>query len=461
VWEKDPESGAVTFFAGWGDRPVREFELTPDDARVWEAFDSEARLIRLAQDFGPNAVQRVVARLAHHDVQAVKLSKVPLSYFKQKPHLTPPYLTSTMPYKAYDPKTDPPPEDFAPDFSPEAYYQHGVENAEAQFDHQETTLSHLFRRPHPALDGRTYGETLVAGLAERGLLPESGGIGVLEVGGGLGWVARAVTEALQARGLEVDYHILELSPALAEAQRKNTAGLPVTVHAGNVLTSEWPLAAPRLFIANEMIGDLPAVTIDHAALGMDKREDLEEEEYERLFQAGLDQMGVAGELVAPEEAYLNVGAWQLVELLGQRLPPDGVALLTEFGDRTRYPVLSTQLDHPELSIHFGQLELIAKEVGLAPHFEFLMDFIKMRRDLQGMRTTRSYFKALGHLLARHGVELEKIGYTREMFDALVEGKLAAGTFGEIYFEEIENRLMGLVPHEFKLLLLTRAKPAEA
>ena len=461
VWEKDEETGDVTFYAGWGERPIKTHVLTADDARVWEAFDSEARLIRLAQDFGPQAIQRVVAKLAHHDVQGVKLSKVPLSYFKQKPHLTPPYLTSTMPYRAYDPKTDPEPEEFKPDFSPEAYYEHDVADAERQFDHQETTLSHLFRRPHPALQDRTYGQALMDGLAERGFVPELKTVTVLEVGGGLGWVARAICEWFQQRDVTVDYHILELSSALADAQRKNTEGLPVTVHAGNVLTSQWPVA-PDFFIANEMIGDLPAVTVNHAELGMDKREEIPEEEYEALFQAGLDQLGEAGELVrrytipigdAPDEGYLNSGAWKLIELLSQQLKPGATAVLTEFGERANYPKLSTQLDHPELSIHFGQLELIAKEVGLASDFAFLMDVIGMDREMEGMRTTRSYFKALQTMLDRHGVRLEKIGYTREMFDALIEGHIQPDSFGETYFELLENRLMGLVPFEFKALLL--------
>jgi len=462
VWEKDEETGAVTFYAGWGERPVKTFELTPDDAKVWEAFDSEARLIRLAQDFGPQAIQRVVEKLAHHDIQAIKLSKVPLSYFKQKPHLTPPYLTSTMPYKAYDPKNDPEPEPFKPDFSPENYYEEDISDADEQFDHQETTLSHLFRRPHPALKDRTYGEALMDGLAKKGFVPTEGGtFTVLEVGGGLGWVAKAICGWFADKGIELDYHILELAPPLAEAQRKNTEGLPVTVHAGNVLTTEWPVS-PDLFIANEMIGDLPAATINHAELGMDKREEIEEEEYERLFQAGLDTLGEAGELVrkytipigdAPDEGYLNWGAWKLVELLGERLKPGAAAVLTEFGDRANYPRLSTQLDHPELSIHYGQMELVAKEVGLESDFEFLMDLIDMDREMEGMRTTRSYFKAMKAMLAKHDVEFEKVGYTREMFDAILEGKLDKGLFGEIYFELIENRLMGLVPFEFKALML--------
>ena len=46
------------------------------------------------------------------------------------------------------------------------YYKHDVTKggAENQFDHVETTLSHLLRIPHPALNGRTYGHALADAL---------------------------------------------------------------------------------------------------------------------------------------------------------------------------------------------------------------------------------------------------------------------------------------------------------
>ena len=52
------------------------------------------------------------------------------------------------------------------------YYRHDVGDADAQFDHQETTLSHLLRVPHPALANRTYGQALVDALLARGAIPE-------------------------------------------------------------------------------------------------------------------------------------------------------------------------------------------------------------------------------------------------------------------------------------------------
>lgn len=465
VWRRE-EDGGLTLFCGWGDRPVTKVALDAEDVAVWNAMDSETKLSDLAALYGAPRVERLVRQLAHQDVQAIKLAKVPMSFFEKggRQHLKPPYLTSTMPYAPLDPDKAGEVKPMEEAFSPKAYYEHEVEDAEVQFDHQETTLSHLFRTPHPALGGRTYGQALVDGLVNKGWLKPDRPLRVLEVGAGLGFVAEAVIGALQARGADVHYDILELSPALAKAQRERLADLPVTVHDGDVLEAEWPLGEVDLFVSNEMIGDLPAVQLTHAQVGLDKLTELDDDAYEEHFQAQLDKLGDTGAMIrkytmpigdAPEEFYLNTGAWRLVERVAEHLAPGGVAVLTEFGETGRYPVLSTQLDHPELSIHFGHLMLIGSELGLEPKFEFVMDLIDMDREAQGLATTRSYFKALKALLAEHDVELEKVGYTQSMLQALTAGKIDLSRVGDLRFDRIEDRLMGLVPHEFKALVLTR------
>ena len=118
-------------------------------------------------------------------------------------------------------------------------------------------------------------------------------------------------------------------------------------------------------------------------------------------------------------------------------------------------MLSTQLDHPELSTQFGHLTTVARAAGLLDEFNYVIDFIDMERDVQALRTTRSYFRALAALLSDHGVKLDKIGYTQAMFDELVGDALEEGSYGDVSFELIEDRLMGLVPHEFKGLVLRR------
>lgn len=458
VWERTADGGLVLYTA-WGDRDVARHTLTPEQASMWDRFDGETPLFALAEEHGQAAVAALIERLVHHEVQAVKLSHVKLSFYKGRQHLKPPYLASTMPYASYDPAKDPAPTPIEDHFSPEQYYAHEVVDAAEQFDHQETTLSHLFRRPHPALQGRTYGQAMVDGLFSKGKLAVKDRYKVLEIGGGLGKVARAVVEALTARDAAVEYHIIELAPALADAQRKETAGLPVTVHPGDVLKVEWPADDYDLIISNEMVGDLPALQLTREQARLDD-EELEGEAYQQWFAEAFPMAAVVtrntvGIGDAPDPFYLNLGAMELIEKLPAHLAPGGVAWVTEFGELQRWPVLSTQLDHPELSTQFGHLTTVARAAGLLDEFIYVMDFIDMERDVQALRTTRSYFRALAALLSDHGVKLDKIGYTQAMFDELVGDALEEGSYGDVSFELIEDRLMGLVPHEFKGLVLRR------
>jgi len=231
------------------------------------------------------------------------------------------------------------------------------------------------------------------------------------------------------------------------------------VHEGNVLDSPWPQSNYDLIIANEMLGDLPAGQLSHTEAGLD-REDLEGE----AFQAHLAEQGATGEMIsrytlpigdAPDPFYVNLGAIKLVELAWDVLKPGGMAVFTEFGEMSRWPILSSQLDHPEFSIHFGHLMMVARSLGFETELVFVMDLIDMDRDMEGMRTTRSYFRALQALLESHDVKISKIGFTREMLEERLEGKVDMKGIGDFHFAPIEERLMGLVPFEFKALILTR------
>lgn len=449
VWRR--EGDRVTLWTAWGERPVAKLALDEAETAMWDAFDGEVRLNELRAKHDPAKLAALVHKLTHADVQALKLSAFPMALYAKRPQTTPSYLISTMPYPSWkpgDPLSAP-----VRDVETEAYYQQ-IEDADAQFDHTETTLSHLLRIPHPALGGRTYGAALVDGLAAAGRLPAKS-IRVLEIGAGLGYVARAVCEALQGRGLEVQYTIQEISPQLANAQRARTAGLPVTIQVGDVLAADLPADGFDLILSNEMIGDLPATQLSRTDVGMTTDGGGE------VDPAKLAALGRPGELVtqlgisiddAPEPFYLLTGAYELVIRIARWLAPDGTAVVTEFGERAMWPKLSSHLDHPELSTHFGHLEQAARTLGLEAKIEFVMDLIDLDRTLQGLATTRSHFRALRALAADAGVDLPKIGYTRELLAAAAFGKLDLAQVGELRWDRIEDRLMGLVPHEFKALV---------
>jgi hypothetical protein len=131
--------------------------------------------------------------------------------------------------------------------------------------------------------------------------------------------------------------------------------------------------------------------------------------------------------------------------------------VTEFGDVAAWPRLSTQLDHPELSTHFGHLLQAARGSGLEAKIEFVIDLLDFDRTLQGLATTRSHFRALRALAADAGIELAKIGYTPALLAEAVGNKLDLDDIGELRWDKIEDRLMGLVPHEFKALVLGKPR----
>src|ERR1041384_7826152 len=156
-----------------------------------------------------------------------------------------------------------------------------------------------------------------------------------------------------------------------------------------------------------------------------------------------------------EPFYLQTGAIDLIARIARWLAPGGTAVITEFGDVTAWPRLSTQLDHPELSTHFGVLQQVARGAGLTASVEFVIDLLDFDRSLQGLATTRSHFRALRALAGNAGVELAKIGYTPDLLARACGDKLDLAQIGELRWDKIEDRLMGLVPHEFKALICTR------
>ncbi|MEM9488282.1 MAG: SAM-dependent methyltransferase [Myxococcota bacterium] len=456
--------GGIEFFTAWGEREPARLALTPEETALWNAFDGERRLGEMTKDFDRDLILGLAPRLTHHRVQALKLSSFPLSTYKNRRDMRPPYLTSTMPYAPYvsgqeagDQGGDagqpvPAPGDR---ISTVAYYREQVADAEAQFDHRETTLSHLLRVPHPTLAQRTYGQALADAIAERQLVPASGPVKILEIGAGLGYVARDIHSRLIERGLEVSYDIVELSPALAAVQRTRLGELGITVREGDVLDSDLGTGY-HFILANEMLGDLPAVRLTRQQIGADATPDERAAALEALGETGtlITEMGL--ELNdAPPEFYLTTGAIELVRRLWSALAPGGACVLTEFGELSSYPRLSTQLDHPELSIHFGHLQRAARTIGFTSEFEYIIDLLDWDRTLRGMATTRSYYRALGLMLGEADVKLDKIGYTEDMFNAALAGKVDRDDIGELHFDRIEDRLMGLVPHEFKALILRR------
>ena len=224
-------------------------------------------------------------------------------------------------------------------------------------EEDETTVSHLFRAPHVALAGRTYGHALFEALLARGYLPERQ---VTEIGGGMGHVAQAMITA--AGDPPLRWRFVDLSPQLLEAQRARVPSAEAIASHAESLPFEAG-ALTGLFLANEVIADLrvESARSDEAA--------------SRIARYDLD--------VRPD-GQINVGALRLLEELARVLAPGATACLTEFGGDfdiggVELGVAHRGARHTEFSIRFDHLAKAAKSLGFSVDRAPLADLLDIDR----------------------------------------------------------------------------------
>jgi len=443
--------------------------VPPWAARLWRALDGDRSLASLAMEAldDPSLadeaeprrrVLETLTRWVHHDRQYAKLSPLPVHLLGPE-HAWPPYLRSTMPYAPWRPGVDPDPEDpldvlGEPIRPPHAYYEEEVADAPRQLSEVETTLSHLFRDPHPALGGASYGERLADALVERGRLgPRTRRI--LEVGGGLGHVAAGVLGRLRDGQPDVfervRYTIADISPALRSAQRSLLASRRLADRvewvACNVEVEPPPADDVDLLLCNEVVGDLTTVKLTREMLADPGAVPDPAGDLLRRWEPPLSD--------APDELFLNVGALRFVEWLAGALAPGGSAFVSEYGERDRYPVPALHLDHLEFSIHFALLEHVASRLSLETELVWVMDLVGLDQSARMLESTRTWLTSLQGLLRSHGVTLDKRAWTRDELVALLPEGLELGHLGDVRFRAADERCMGLCPHQFKALLLRR------
>ncbi len=493
----------LTFWRALGGRPP-ESEVVPAwAARFWARVDGAATLSALVEGLEAEGVE-MPSRAEVRDTivgwvgsgrQALRFSKVPVRRYGAE-WRWPPYLRSEMPFAPWSPgerlEVDPLEAEAEPISPPHDYYAEGVEDAESQFEEVETTLSHLLRRPHALLGGATYADRVVDALIERGMV----GVGtrrVVEVGAGQGHFAAGVLKRLGERLPEImaglSYTIVDLSPALQARQRQTLreAGLEdrVVWRRANVEEAGWieglvdpgwrsggvdrdgegseevveGAAVARgvdLLLCNEVIGDLTTVRLTRASLGLAEgaggRLSSEGEAVVAEVKGLCEALGVSLE-DAPESFFFNLGALRFLSRIKDLLAPGGSAWVTEYGDRVRYPSPASHLDHVEFSVHFGHMAAAARGLGLEAEVEDVQALIGLDQGGRALATTRSWFAAFRAMLAGFGVEIDKVAWTDRMLVEAMGEAVSMAHIGEVRFEAADQRCMGLLPHEFRALLL--------
>jgi phospholipid N-methyltransferase len=229
-----------------------------------------------------------------------------------------------------------------PDSSAETitdFHLHDIEDAAWEFDLIEPTVNHGFRFPHEALGGLDYGSRFCLSTLRPEVVPSlnhSPQLEVLEVGGGTGTFAQSfLKQAANLNGTRLNYHILDLSPALMDHQRKILSEfVPESRHFHqNATEFELPDHTFDLIISNEVIADFPVASVQRKG---------EKWEGEGVYY--LEKYDLADKN-APESFVVNAGAFRFLERAWKHLTPGGTLIQNEYGAEHGYTVQCYHINH--------------------------------------------------------------------------------------------------------------------
>lgn len=378
---------------GWSALP-----LSAPAARLWAALDDRSPLRQAAERAGLDLSEAfaLIAPWMTLDAQLLQLrERAPLP-------ADPTLERFVEPARALAPRT-PDQRGAAGETTLTDYHLHHITHPPTHFDDRETTVAHALALGHAGLGGRAYGEALREALRAQGRLPSEGL--AVEIGCGTGELAASFTRGGPAA---LKWLRADLSPALL-AHQATTAP-----HTAGLLAdgTRLPLrdAVADLIVSNEVIADLSAVPWAPGRLDTPA---------EREVAALVAAYGLAAD---PEVRAYNLGAWQLLAEVARVLKPGGHAFVSEFGDEAEAPQEAVQLDHPEVSIHFGELAQVARALGLEATLTPLDALLGV--DLRAPQVARPAWEGLRALGASLGVHLPARAFTAAEAAALLPEPVA-------------------------------------
>lgn len=390
LWHADPTQPRT------GGHAWKTTALSPAEIAFWRACNGARNSAAAAATAGLEwaHADALLERLCRPDVQAIQLREKPLE--RRDPALERVLCPDALP----GPRS---PDQYgsAGETTLEAWHQR-ITAGEAHFDNVETTVAHAFGLPHPALNGQRYGERLHDVFQDLGWIPAQ----VVEVGPGDGELAEAF---LARAGGGLDYLRIDITPELLRTQRQR---LPQTRELlGSATRLPLPDRSVELLFSNEVIADLSAVPYDAKGPPAGAATEVAE----RLQRYRIP--------ATPGTQLYNLGAWIFLEEIARVLKPGGVAWLSEFGSPEDAPEEAVQLDHPEVSIHFGQLLAVARALGLEAHLEPMGDFLRF--DTRAFQLWRGSYEGLRARFRSQGADLSARAWTPETLPrtAKVEGLL--------------------------------------
>lgn len=252
-------------------------------------------------------------------------------------------------------------------YSNKTYYRTLNSDVDNQFDTVETTISHLFRFPHSALNNLPYGAAFCREVLERRLLAEHETI--IEIGGGLGNFAYDFLVQLNRENCKKKYIVMDICPKLQEKQKsalKDFSNVSFyLMDAENLPFDNNKVNA--LVINNEVIADLDSVemTIKEAK------------------ESNNEEIKVLLEFVSETEENIifNTGSVKFIKELNRILTRGSNVVITEHGLWEKANVAITgqwnnkENSHIEYSINWKYLYYFAETLGFNCEILPLIDFL--------------------------------------------------------------------------------------
>lgn len=291
------------------------------------------------------------------------------------------------------------------------FHLHDIEDASWEFDQIEPTVNHCFRFPHEALGGLDYGSRFCLSTLRPEVVPLmklSPRLEVLEVGGGTGSFAQSfIQQAANLNGTTLNYHILDLSPALIESQRKILSGLlPEDRHFQQDATEfDLPGRTFDLIISNEVIADFPVAPVQRNKDG----------KWEGAGARELEAYGLS-DRDAPDSFVVNSGVFRFLERAWKHLKPGGTLIVSEYGAEHLYPTQCYHLNHEEYSIHFGHVAACAATLGFQCQLFTLKEFLNLDDEVLVLNGREEHLLCLNYVLKNYGQVLPYAVISKSDFD---------------------------------------------
>lgn len=279
------------------------------------------------------------------------------------------------------------------------FHLKGIEDPAWEFDVIEPTVNHALRFPTEILGGLDYGSRFCDAVLEAGNLAARTHVDILEVGGGTGSFARSFIERALGRKLSIFYRIVDLSPALADSQRRLLRDLkPEVAHTSQDATQlDLPGQKFDLIIANEVIADFPVAVVDRSIDGDTQGFSGAGASDLKKYELSVDS--------APQRFYVNAGVFRFLERAWCHLNPGGSLILSEYGSETHYPAESFHLNHSEFTIHFGHVRECAHRLGFECRLQSLGDFLRVNEGMPVLNGREEHLHCLNHVFQKFGVTL--------------------------------------------------------